>query len=73
MTTSSCSVGRLSAAMSSGRIDFVSSGLRLCSSANLVFGVRVYGKSVVLAILTAFLSRAVVMAGAKMSFADSSN
>ena len=38
VTTSSCSVRRLSAAMSTGRISFVSSGLRICSSAILVSG-----------------------------------
>ena len=36
ITTSSCSVSRLRAAMSTGRIIFVSSGLRICSSAILV-------------------------------------
>ena len=49
VTTSSCSVKRLSAAMSTGRIIFVSSGLSVCSSVILVSAAIVYGKSVVLA------------------------
>ena len=51
VTTSSCSVRRLRAAKSTGRIIFVSSGFKTCNSATLVSVAIVYGKSVVLAIL----------------------
>ena len=40
-TTSSCSVRSLSAALWTGRIDFVSSGFKICSSASLVCGLIV--------------------------------
>ena len=60
--------------MSTGRIIFVSSGFRICSSAILVSVAIVYGKSVVFAILIGtFLSLAVVIAGATITFAHSSN
>ena len=74
VTTSSCSVWRLSAATSTGRIIFVSSGFSICSSATLVSAGLGLGKSVVLAICIAtFLSQAVVIAGAIISFEHSSN
>ena len=60
--------------MSTGRIVFVSSGLSICSSAILVSVAIVYGKSVVLATFIAtFFPLAVVIAGATISFEDSSN
>ena len=73
-TTSSCSVKMLSAAISTGRIIFVSFGLSICSSAILVLEAIVYGKSVMLVTFIAtFFSLAVVFAGATISFEDSSN
>ena len=74
VTTSSFSVNRLSAAMSTGQIIFVSSGLKICNFAKLVSALIALGKSDVLAIFMAtFLSLAVVIAGATISFAHSSN
>ena len=74
VTTSSCSMRRFRAAMSTGRIIFVSPGFRICSWAILVSVAIVYGKSVVLAIfIGTFLSLAVVFAGATITFAHSSN
>ena len=40
-TTSSCSVSRLRAAISTARFDFVSSGFSICNSASFVCGVTV--------------------------------
>ena len=75
VTTSSCSVRRLRAAMSTGRIIFVSSCSRICDSDIVVSVAIVYGKSIVLAIFIAtFFSLAgAVIAGATINFEHSSN
>ena len=71
---SSRSCSRLSAAASMGRICFVSSGLRICSSASLVSFFIVCGKSVRLAIrIMILLLWAVANAGATMMVTVPSN
>ena len=72
VSSGSCRV--VSVATSMGLICFVSSGLRIWSSANFVWFFIVWGKSVKLAILMFILLLwAVANAGAMMMVADSSN